>query len=186
MTVFGLTMGQPFNVPECKKELKKSGSIRYYAYYTSPDSITCDCFQKRNIYYYKTKKKEPIPEEKQLNKNDTVYVYFQPTNTPKITFERFTAAIGNSNLIEVVFHTPSDADYVLNELTQKYGNNHSLKYYQWQNGLGGAQNYYIARWEFSDLLIIYQSSIAYNSNAGEVTIRWIDSNQPKASKGRGL
>ncbi|PZP51361.1 MAG: hypothetical protein DI598_03375 [Pseudopedobacter saltans] len=194
MTVFGYTMGKPFNIPECKKEIEKEGSYKYYSYDRA--SANCDCYEIPFIVSYKVKKKESVmPTSTQLQKDDTVNVYFKPTNIPDISYsEHCVAGITNSNLTEVVFFTKSsDADLVLKELTQKYGKDYTLKYYRSYDLVGNYRSYYIARWEFSDLLVIFQSDAiegAVGSKMdryiGDVTIRLIDPNRFNTPKGRGL
>jgi hypothetical protein len=193
MTVFGMTLGDTFNVSECKisiVELKSFG-VRYFKYDYEMDRPDKDkCFKRQNFTKVVVKKKEHLPSLPQLNLDNepVLIVWALDGSAPQITANAaVNAKIINSKLISVSFLIHADsADKTVEKLKQKYGSAKSITPYKKQNLYGAILEYYEAVWELPNLKITLISNdyerFGVSSEFGMVFIRPFNSNEKKIPK----
>jgi hypothetical protein len=184
VSIFGLTIGKPLNIPECKKYIAKYGKDRWYSYLRIRDSIVCDCFEVRNPDLRAVKKKEILPASL-VHPDDTLYFIFAKGVWPSYLLGFPEITIANNNLIKIELTTDyHKADIVLKQLEDKYGKNYSRKNFI-SNGDFDTREFFIAKWEFSDITVEYKSMMTNLIDRGTVTISQIDHNRYK-NNGRDM
>jgi hypothetical protein len=193
MKVFGMTLGDTFDVPECKisiVELKSFG-VRYFNYdYEMDRPDTGNCFKRQTFTKIVVKKKEHLPPLPPLNLDNepVLIVWALDGSAPQITANAaVNAKIIKSKLTSVSFIiNAAAADETVEKLKQKYGSAKSVTPYKKQNLYGAVLENYIAVRELPNLKITLISNdyerFGVLSKFGMVFIRPFDPNEKKIPK----
>lgn len=162
MTIFGLELNKPFNVPECPIIQHKLLGGKDYDDYANSSDIKSMCF-KRNLTPYVKKSflknsiKKPLP----LLSTEQIDLVL-PESRPIYAGREATAFIINGNFAGVNFSTPSfktDNPTLLSDLvsdlTAKYGKPTKTTPQELQNDYGAKYTTYLYEWQLPDLSVIY-------------------------------
>jgi hypothetical protein len=152
MTVFGLTLGEPFPLPECEK---KGGNYEY-------NTIQPQLCTKR------------LPTVKRLptiggpfREATIVVVSFPKGQFPKIAeFESVKAMVIGGVLEGVSFNTggAKKTNDVLGTLREKYGQPTDFIQRTFRNRLGVTTSGFSVTWESTDLEVIFHSMTVYDDD----------------------
>ena len=191
MSVFGFTLGAKLTIPECPCKVvtsKQTGSygnlnakhFKGYQYTTLTGPlavpVVSTCFERLDIEKYTVKKSEQLNPLPELT-NEHIRIRFAPKDTPSkdlCPLGTIEAAIEESKLTVVSFMiNTGDADNTFEILKKKYGTNVVVKKSQAQNGYGATLNYYTAVWPFSNLWVMFTSSLhtSLSEQWGQVMIQ---------------
>ncbi len=145
MTVFGLKLGEKFDLAECDKYPKIE------VYQINKKGV---CFQRSEVKY-------PIRDKKPSTSpivNDLVWISF-PTNEYPDVANDIRAVVIDGNLESIIFFTDGvkNGEFVLESLTRKYGKPTNLISSKVQNGLGATFDAYVAEWTFDNLFVVFKS-----------------------------
>lgn len=148
ITVFGLALGQPIVIPECSKNEVSGG-------YSAVQTKTCQ-------ENYRTHDKNLFTDN---------YIIFPEQNAPTIGSLTFGAAIEGGVLEGLHIDTlgVSDQDYVLEQLTQKFGKPSSLVRAAGETASGVKFPTLQATWTNSSVVVEYGSGV-YSMDRGSVRI----------------
>lgn len=148
MSVFGLSLGQKLSIPECEKTKYGYSLVIKQACYQSLSA------QKAPVVTGTILIKIPIKEIPGVIKGDTV-----------------SGQVVDGNLEAVGFNTRgiSDQESALDTLQKKYGKPSAYEPRAVQNQMGATYNVFTAGWEFSELVITFQS-VTDTINSGMVNI----------------
>jgi hypothetical protein len=137
MTVFGIALGQPLTIPECKRN-NQGGYEMFH--------IKTMCALRKDA-------------SKVFDGTD-IDIWFPSDKAPDIVREEhFTVWVLQGKVEGVLFATSGvdDQKQVLAQLITKYGNPHELKKRILQNAFGAQYEGYNASWSFPDLYISFTS-----------------------------
>jgi hypothetical protein len=153
--VFGLQIGAELNLAECQRtKLSKNNFI-----YSGGDQLWC--------YERHDKAKDGAPVV-----NETILIKFPFRDRPQIASGMsLVGQVMDGKLEGIGFNTlgVTDADDVLQKLTEKYGTPSSSRRYEVQNRLGAKFTTVQAVWNFSNLVVIFDG-VASSLDSGLVTI----------------
>jgi hypothetical protein len=185
MTVFGLTLGAPFTVPECPCKVvdMKSGTYsgrpfeqfeKYHGYtYEVTDPASGFCFRRKNLNQYTVRRKKQLDSLPPV-KNEAVEIVFSKNDAPAMCpTGQFDAYVKNGILVAINFTILTrDADKDFEILKKKYGQKVSVQNYKMQNGYGASADYYQAIWPLPNLVVSLTSSMhrSLDDAFGEITI----------------
>jgi len=167
MSVFGITLGQRFDIPECTKR-KIGGSFMY----SVPKTV---CFERLS------------GREGQTGEitNDTVLVKFPFSEAPQIsTTGNLMIGVIDGKLESVGFNTAGVRfqEYALAKLIEKYGKPHTLIPHKLKTRIGATFDTFVASWSFPNLFVTFDS-VSFKLDSGLVNI---DTKKGKEDRERAL
>ena len=165
--VFGMTLGQNLQLPECNK--------RYGIYDISTKVI---CFERT---YGKEKLTSPVV-------NETVRITFPITESPSIVKNGVLLGMVIDGKLEGInFNTfgVKNADSVLLKLKEKYGEPQEFVPYKEENRLGQKFDAFTATWR-QENLEVYMQSILGSLTSGLVSIDTIKAKEAKSEITKSL
>jgi hypothetical protein len=153
--VFGLQIGAELNLPECERtRLSKNSFIYRYN-----DRLWC--------YQRLDKGKDGTPVV-----NETIEIKFPFGDRPQIVSGlSLIGQVMDGKLEGIGFNTLglTNADDVLQKLTEKYGKPSSSAPYEVQNRMGAKFTSVLAVWNFSNLVVAF-NGVSSSLDSGLVTI----------------
>jgi hypothetical protein len=183
LTVFGYKLGEAFSIPEYKYQVGRGQRDNVPIF-----DPTKDCFMRKS--FLNIKKKDIQEGKLPPITNEVVTVVFASSTNPNICVGgKFDATVQNSKIVNASFDIPSGiATHVFQLLKKKYGDNCEVENYKFQNGYGAGYGYYVAKWTFPHMSVIFESSKhrSLQEHDGDVAIFLQDNTKNPNKSNRSL